>query len=597
MNIAMILFTYNRSRHTNEVLNALSKNTVLPKKLYIFQDGLQEEDHRLEWEKVNHLIKEVNFCPVELVVSDTNKGVAESVVSGVDHVLKNHEAVIVLEDDCVPSVSFNRFMEQCLEKYKANKRVWSISGCTDPVELVKDDTYDVYGCGRTCSHGWGTWKDRWDKFCFDNNFLKRFRNDKQKSLNLAMWGNDCEQMLLANIAGKIDAWDVYWTLLVIENGGICVNPYESLIENIGWDGSGVHCGVSSRFDVKVSNKIIEDFNLPNDIDILPATQKAFVGLYGSYTATNTENKEKVIIYGLGMFFQRYEKEINEQFYIEAFINKRQKGWFAGKKIISLSELSEYDYSKIIIMVQDIQECFHIIKTLIDRKVCCEKIILGHSLYGKYGKRIDEISVLPNGSFTVTCGSTSIKVTTRTEFDNAYEILGEQLYNYRLNNGKKDVILDFGVITGASILYFLNHENVEKVYGYESLEKNYLLTKTNLESYLCDSNKVEIFQYKDSRDTTRKENPLMIENIPETVQSIINKHLDCNIVLKIDCESEGYSILRELSQNELLDKIILIMLKCHVRGKKAFSEDLRKMNFSWWIKIIDDDVEIVYIYRS
>ena len=86
MDIATILFTYNRSYHTNEVIKALERNTVLPQKLYIFQDGLAKEEYRDEWEKVNVLISKVDFCPTELHISTTNIGVAQSIVSGINYV-------------------------------------------------------------------------------------------------------------------------------------------------------------------------------------------------------------------------------------------------------------------------------------------------------------------------------------------------------------------------------------------------------------------------------------------------------------------------------------------------------------------------------
>ena len=89
MNIATILFTYNRSIHTAKVLEALEQNTILPQKLYIFQDGLKSEEYRDEWEKVNALIRKVDFCPVEIKISKENKGLAESIVSGIDYVFTN----------------------------------------------------------------------------------------------------------------------------------------------------------------------------------------------------------------------------------------------------------------------------------------------------------------------------------------------------------------------------------------------------------------------------------------------------------------------------------------------------------------------------
>lgn len=72
-------------------------------------------------------------------------------------------------------------------------------------------------------------------------------------------------------------------------------------------------------------------------------------------------KENVLVYGLGNFFKEYEKDINYDFNIAAFIDQKKKGWYAGKKILKLEDVKYYDYDKIIIMVQSIQECIKIIK--------------------------------------------------------------------------------------------------------------------------------------------------------------------------------------------------------------------------------------------
>ena len=53
IDIATIIFTYNRSLHTKKVLETLKNNTVLPEKLFIFQDGLGRSEDReellMEW--------------------------------------------------------------------------------------------------------------------------------------------------------------------------------------------------------------------------------------------------------------------------------------------------------------------------------------------------------------------------------------------------------------------------------------------------------------------------------------------------------------------------------------------------------------------
>ena len=83
MKIATILFTYNRSEHTRRVLESLKNNTILPSKLYIFQDGIKDSTDIIEWEKVRKIIKEVDWCETQIHISEINRGVAASEISGI----------------------------------------------------------------------------------------------------------------------------------------------------------------------------------------------------------------------------------------------------------------------------------------------------------------------------------------------------------------------------------------------------------------------------------------------------------------------------------------------------------------------------------
>lgn len=596
MNIATILFTYNRSVHTDKVIKALSKNTVLPKKLYIFQDGLKKEEHRTEWEKVNRLIQTIEFCPTEYHVAGKNHGVAETIVSGINFVMESHDAAIIIEDDCLPAVCFIDFMEQCLEKYQENKRVYSISGYKWPID-IKKDFYDVYGCGRTSSWGWGTWKDRWENFSFDNGIIKRLKRNEVKSRILATWGNDCERMLLDNVAGRIDAWDIYWTLHVFENNGICVNPYEALIQNIGLDGSGVHCGVDKRFWVELCRETKHEFILPDDIDMLPATQIAFASLFGNYTVINVEenSKEKIIVYGLGNFFHQYEKEINKKYYIRAFVDRGKRDWYAGKKVIGISEVEQYNYDKIIVMVQNIQECMSVVRELMSRKVCKEHILIGHSMYGSYSKGIHEISILHDGKWLLTLDNTSVIVGSKEEFYSTYEILVKQIYNYNTNNEKKDVVLDVGMGIGEGALYFLEKKEVEKVYGVETIETSFWAAKENLRAYLEGVGRLEIFQVEfDGEDVgEEKAKASGIKKIQQIFESICMNYPNHNVIFKLDCQENDY-ILNKISQYGLWKQVNIAMIKCYFEEQDTIVRELKDAGFSWRVTDIGDEMQIVIL---
>lgn len=383
MNIGILIFAYNRSRHLTEVLNGLKKNSDV-EKVHIFQDGLKCEEHRLEWEKTKTVIGDIDWCEVVYHKASYNKGLAQSIVDGINLVFEEYDAVIVLEDDCVPTANFISFMNQCFEKYKDNKEVYCVSGYSWPIALEKGQ-YDVYGCGRISSWGWGTWKDRWIIYEKDYELVKKMKQEEITSKNLAMWGQDLEEVLIGNVRGNCDSWAVFWALNVISKEGICINPYESLIRNIGMDGSGVHCGTTNRFEVKSINGEIKEFNLPEQIDFLDEAKEAFASLYGSYTASSHEDetKDNILVYGLGNFYLQNERETNKKYNIKAFVDRNKRGWFVGKKIIKLNEIKDYTYDYILIMIQDIQECLKVSNELSDLGINSEKILLGNNLFGDY----------------------------------------------------------------------------------------------------------------------------------------------------------------------------------------------------------------------
>ncbi len=346
------LFTYKRSVHTKKVLTALARNSILPSKLYLFHDGLKYGEDSTEWYKVQDLLESVDWCEKEIIVSDSNKGLAESIMTGISYMFTECDSVIVLEDDCLPAPGFMQYMNQCLTKYHSLKDVYAVSGYGWPIDFP-ETTSDVYACGRISSWGWGTWKDRWDGFHRDYTVLRQLRLDEELSLCLETWGHDLEQMLINQVRGDIDSWAVFWALYVIQNKGFSINPYNSLIENIGFDGSGEHCDKSDAFRAPI-NQYTDSLFLPDFLEMEDAVKRCFAEFYSSYTACREieDNKEDVIVYGIGRTFSANEKIINQKYKIVGFIDNYKKGYYAGIKISKESELKDLATKKIILMIQN-----------------------------------------------------------------------------------------------------------------------------------------------------------------------------------------------------------------------------------------------------
>lgn len=276
--IATILFTYNRSKHTRKVLEALSRNDILPQKLYIFQDGKKESTDETEWNAVGTMIESVSWCETEVIRAEENKGLADSIVTGINYVLASFDAVIVLEDDCVPHPQFMEYMTGALEKYEKNTQVYSIGATAEPVE-IETNGMDAYFLGRCNSCGWGTWKDRWREYSRDYRILGRIKKDSRLDAWLHLWGEDLEQALLGNIYGTCDSWAVFWALVIISRQGYCLAPYESLITNIGYDGTGVHCEYNGPYLKVRSESKRSKIRLPDVVEWVENYESTFANYY------------------------------------------------------------------------------------------------------------------------------------------------------------------------------------------------------------------------------------------------------------------------------------------------------------------------------
>jgi hypothetical protein len=185
---------------------------------------------------------------------------AASVTQAVDHVLRRHETVIVLEDDCVPGPYFVDYMDSCLDQFFDFDKVMAVGGYTLPLPQTFLSRYEhnVYFYPRIESWGWATWKSSWK--LLEPNTAKVLGQCKSLGVDINQGGRDVLGMAEAVIGGSLDAWTPAWLLSTYLMGGLCVYPTESHIDNVGFDGSGQNCG---NGDAARWNSQMADGFLPN----------------------------------------------------------------------------------------------------------------------------------------------------------------------------------------------------------------------------------------------------------------------------------------------------------------------------------------------
>lgn len=241
------LFVYNRPRHTRQTIEALLQNPeAKDSRLYIFSDGAKTESDKAAISAVRSYIHSLDgFAQIHIVERELNIGLAESIIQGVTDLCEKYGSVIVVEDDLVTSPAFLGFMNHALDTYKAEKKVWHISGWNYPIDtesLGSSFLWETMNCW-----GWATWDDRWQHFSKDpQRLISSWKSEDIKKFNLDGTYNFWRQVLL-NKRGKLNTWAVFWYATIFENNGLCLNPTKTFVTNIGHDGSGENCRRTEHF--------------------------------------------------------------------------------------------------------------------------------------------------------------------------------------------------------------------------------------------------------------------------------------------------------------------------------------------------------------
>jgi len=252
----IILFVYNRLDHTRKTVESLQNNTLAKfSDLIIYCDAEKDVNQRENVQSVRKFIHKITgFKTIQIVENKENLGLAKSITLGITAVINDYGRVIVLEDDIITSPYFLQFMNDSLEAYKDNSKVWHISGWSYPIP--SDALGDTYFIRIMNCWGWATWSDRWSQFNKNPKGLKESFNRKE----ITEFDMDNSRVfwpqVIANLKGEIDTWAIFWYATIFSKGGLCLAPTKTYTNNIGLDGSGTNCKEdNSLTDMDMNQKI------------------------------------------------------------------------------------------------------------------------------------------------------------------------------------------------------------------------------------------------------------------------------------------------------------------------------------------------------
>jgi Glycosyl transferase family 2 len=272
----IVLFAYDRPDHLRRTLEALAANDGAGEsELVVYSDGPRDVDRASSVEAVRAYLRSVSgFRSVSVVERERNLGLANSVIAGVTEVLARSSSVIVMEDDLLTSRNFLAFVNASLSTYEDRPDVFSVTGYNYPLRIPPTYREDAYLSYRSSSWGWGTWRDRWSQVDWAVSDYTEFLTDARAQELFRRGGDDLAPMLERQMAGELDSWSIRFDYAHYKHDAFCVHPVVSKVQNIGFDGSGVHCGDSDDYHVEL-DPVDRPFHLNPGLAVDARVMRAF----------------------------------------------------------------------------------------------------------------------------------------------------------------------------------------------------------------------------------------------------------------------------------------------------------------------------------
>jgi len=228
------LFVYRRPEHTKQVLEQIEE--IEPPRVLVVGDGPEDGEEEERVESVRRIIAEADLeCEVSTEYADSNFGLKERFATGLDWVFDNAEEAIILEDDTVPDISFFRFCDELLERFRGDNRVWDIAGRNELGSYCQGDSsyfYSHYGG----IWGWATWRSSYEEYDSD---MTAWQNPVVRDRVLDSFTDRSQTRYVRDVFdrtydGEIETWDYQWGFAKYRNNAVSVVPETNLIENIGF---------------------------------------------------------------------------------------------------------------------------------------------------------------------------------------------------------------------------------------------------------------------------------------------------------------------------------------------------------------------------
>ena len=238
--------------------------------------------------------------------------------------------------------------------------------------------------------------------------------------------------------------------------------------------------------------------------------------------------------------------------------------------------------------------------------------------------IAKVTRLEKDYFIIGIQGLNFKVASLSNMAVLNEIFIQKIYNIQLT-GPEVVVIDIGMNVGVASHFFASITNVKAVYGYEpfletyqeamfnsslnpSIQNNLFLFNTGVSDKNCkktialyESGSLSASTIESTSTFTKKgvqEVEVELISAQDVLSTVIAKHPNTPLVLKIDCEGEEYAIFESLKNSSLILNVTAILVEWHEKGIDPIAKFLIDHGFQFH-HIPNDELNsgMVYAFKK
>lgn len=295
--VPVVMFGYNRPSTTQQVIEALSRQKLIPEKIIVFIDKIKNPNDQAKYEEVVFLFKKINWTDVQINIREKNYGCAPNIISGLDQVFSKYSKAIIVEDDILVVPNFYYSLCSMLNFYEKDKNILTVGGYPSILSNeLNIDSSDNFISPRFSSWGWGTWSDRWFHLG-----LSSWKNPYHSIDDIPMTAGDDLRIMAGELEKDPGAyWDVKIALSSLYSHSYHALTKYYMVNNIGLD-SGDHPNSSinvNDFSKKYNplvNRIPEKLAAPIYLSKMDGIHQRYIDAVRKYNTLGSKNTKEFIL--------------------------------------------------------------------------------------------------------------------------------------------------------------------------------------------------------------------------------------------------------------------------------------------------------------